>query len=125
MLFCIENKYSDIENIIIEHLKDNLRIHNEQSGRNYELLLSLGVVRHDPAQMCSIDKLLSMADELMYEDKMHHKIEKQELQPLNYQVSERRAYRRIRTGSNCWARLNGSGRIRINCPPAPRPDLQS
>jgi diguanylate cyclase (GGDEF)-like protein/PAS domain S-box-containing protein len=108
-----EHSEPDIENIIIEHLKDNLRIHNEQSGRNYELLLSLGIVRHDPAQLCSIDKLLSMADELMYEDKMHHKIEKQELQPLNYQVSERRAYRRIRTGSNCWARLNGSGRIRI------------
>lgn len=108
-----EHSEPDIEKIIINHLKDNLRIHNEQSGRNYELLLSLGVVYHDPTQMCSIDKLLSMADELMYEDKMHHKIEKQELQPLNYQVSERRAYRRIRTGSNCWARLNGSGKIRI------------
>jgi diguanylate cyclase (GGDEF)-like protein len=107
-----EHAESDIENIITSHLKDNLRIHNEQAGRNFELLLSMGFVHHDPDHLCSIDKLLAQADDLMYLDKKHHKIE-QEVIPLLRETTERRVYKRFSPGNNCWAKLNGSGRIKI------------
>jgi diguanylate cyclase (GGDEF)-like protein/PAS domain S-box-containing protein len=60
---------ADIDNIIINHIKDNLRIHNEQGNRKYELILSMGVTHYDPENPCLIDELMTLADDLMYEDK--------------------------------------------------------
>lgn len=108
-----ESDVEDIESIIIDHLMDNLKKHNERGGRNYELLLSVGFVHHNPKHACSINRLLARADELMYEDKTHHKLDKQIIQSLNAKEVERRAYRRFRTGHNCWAEINGYGKIKI------------
>jgi diguanylate cyclase (GGDEF)-like protein/PAS domain S-box-containing protein len=108
-----EHSDPDIESIIINHLMDNLKIHNEQNVRNYELLFSVGFVHHNTKHLCSIDRLLTRADELMYEDKMHHKLDRQIIQSLNEKETERRVYKRFRTENKCWAELNGSGKIKI------------
>ncbi|MBI5408822.1 MAG: diguanylate cyclase [Nitrospirae bacterium] len=63
----------DVNDVIIKHLRENLRLYNEHGGRCYELLVSLGVACYDPERPCSIDDLLSLADELMYDDKKRHK----------------------------------------------------
>jgi diguanylate cyclase (GGDEF)-like protein len=59
---------SDMDTIS-NHLKDNIRKHNEQGNLNYELILSKGVSYFNPEQPCSISKLLKKADNAMYYNK--------------------------------------------------------
>ena len=103
----------DIEKIIIGHIQNNIQIHNKKEGRKYELLLSIGMSRYNPERPCSIDDLLHRADKLMYEDKRLHKIEKDVAPLLNTEKFERRIYKRFRTGDNCWAELDISGKVKI------------
>jgi len=63
----------DIENIVIRHVTKNLEIHNEQSGRNFVLMFSMGVANYNPERPCAVSELLTQADELMYEDKKRNK----------------------------------------------------
>lgn len=62
----------DIEKIIADKLRNNLQLHNKQSGRGYKLSLSIGMARYEPGHPCSIDKLLAKADSMMYERKKHN-----------------------------------------------------
>ena len=57
------------ENIIINHLRDNIAKHNQSGSRNYELGISIGVAHYDPDNLCSIDILLNNADKSMYKYK--------------------------------------------------------
>ena len=59
----------DVENVIVDHLKNNLREFNAQGGREYELLFSIGIASYDHESCCSIEKLLMRADDLMYKNK--------------------------------------------------------
>jgi len=67
-----EPSESDIEHVVVVHLRKKLNEFNMQSGRNYELLLSMGIAHYDPYRPCSIEEVLMRADDLMYEDKRHH-----------------------------------------------------
>ncbi len=64
----------DIEQIICEHIQQNLRSHNEQNGRPYLLSVSVGIAHYNPANPCTLDDLLTMADKLMYREKGHLKL---------------------------------------------------
>ncbi len=61
------------ESAVTRHLHNNIRRHNETAGRNYELLVSLGISFYDPLRPCSIENLLKEADSSMYKDKKSHK----------------------------------------------------
>lgn len=54
---------------LVSRLKTNLDAYNAKAGKTCEISLSIGIKRYNPESPCSIDKLLSDADELMYEEK--------------------------------------------------------
>jgi len=106
---------SDIkaEDVVIAHVMEKFSLHNKQGGRKYELLLSIGMAHYDPKSSCSVDQLLNKADALMYQDKRRHKIEERVRPAINKDIRERRVYERFRTGDDCWAELDISGRVQI------------
>ena len=59
----------DVESLIIDNLISKVKEFNDNAGREYELLFSVGIVSYDNENTCSIDELLMRADELMYKDK--------------------------------------------------------
>jgi two-component system cell cycle response regulator len=63
------------EQVVVTHVREKFSLHNKQGGRNYKLLLSIGMAHYDPGHPCSVDQLLNKADALMYEDKRQHKLE--------------------------------------------------
>jgi diguanylate cyclase (GGDEF)-like protein len=70
-----EPSEQDIEQIICEHIQQNLKSHNEQNGRPYLLSVSVGIAHYYPANPCTLDDLLTAADKLMYREKVHLKPE--------------------------------------------------
>ena len=56
-------------NIIINHLQENIKKHNEQGNLNYELSVTTGIAFYDPEHSCSIGDLLNQADKIMYSHK--------------------------------------------------------
>jgi diguanylate cyclase (GGDEF)-like protein len=60
--------------IISVRLQDNLDAYNAKRIGRYELSVSIGIARCDPASPCFLDKLMSEADALMYEQKRRKKI---------------------------------------------------
>jgi diguanylate cyclase (GGDEF)-like protein/PAS domain S-box-containing protein len=108
-----EHSQTDIENVIVSNLRENLKIHNERAGRKYELSFSTGISHYDPEHPCSIGDLLNQADTLMYKDKKQYKFKEQVTVPLKEERKERRTYKRFRTGTACRAELENSGKIRI------------
>lgn len=65
----------DIEQIIYENIQQNLKSHNEQSGRPYLLSVSVGIAHYNPANPCTLNDLLTTADKLMYRKKRQLKPE--------------------------------------------------
>lgn len=55
--------------LLANRLKENLDLHNRASQRHYALALSIGIAHYDPEFPCSVEKLISQADTLMYEQK--------------------------------------------------------
>jgi diguanylate cyclase (GGDEF)-like protein/PAS domain S-box-containing protein len=53
----------------VARIEDAVRAHNAEAGRPYELSMSIGRARFDPADPCSVEELLSAADAAMYRDK--------------------------------------------------------
>jgi len=70
-----ESSEGDIEQIICEHIQQNLKSHNEQNVRPYLLSVSVGIARYNPENPCTLDDLLTAADKLMYREKGHLKPE--------------------------------------------------
>ncbi len=101
----------DIEHIIVEHIHDNLRIHNEQIGRSYKLLLSVGIKCYDPEHPCPPGELLNQADELMYEDKKKQSRENCEVSLLKRK--EKREYKRFRIGRNSRVEFGSTGKVEV------------
>ena len=96
---------SDIDSIIIGNVYRNLIIHNDKDPKRYKLFFSIGVSMYDPAHPCSITELLSMADRLMYEEKIKHKKEG-EFEGI-------RAVPRYETHSGRWAELDRLDMVKI------------
>ena len=56
--------------IIDARLKENIKAHNEKNkDKPYEISMSIGIAYYDPENPVSFDKLLTRADQLMYENK--------------------------------------------------------
>ncbi len=54
---------------LVSDLQGRVASRNAAGGRNYELSLSVGAMQYDPQTPCSIDELMSKADDAMYEEK--------------------------------------------------------
>jgi diguanylate cyclase (GGDEF)-like protein/PAS domain S-box-containing protein len=67
-----DGSVADIEKIAVDHIQQNLKIHNEQAGRSYALFLSMGFAHYDPGSPCTNSELIKQADSSMYEDKKRH-----------------------------------------------------
>jgi diguanylate cyclase (GGDEF)-like protein/PAS domain S-box-containing protein len=55
--------------IITAHLEENLRIHNEQGNREYQLALSVGAIVIDSSTDLNLEQLIARADQIMYDQK--------------------------------------------------------
>lgn len=53
----------------VARIEAAVRAHNAEAGRPYELSLSIGRARFDPANPCTVEELLTAADAAMYRDK--------------------------------------------------------
>jgi diguanylate cyclase (GGDEF)-like protein len=70
-VFLTNDSEPNSENTIINHVLENLKSFNEQNQLRYKLSLSMGIAQEKPEHPCPIDKLITRADKLMYEQKMH------------------------------------------------------
>ncbi len=68
-----EPSQRDIQDIIFDHVRKNLKAHNELGLRPYELSFSMGMADYDPGNPSSIGDLLTKADKMMYEEKKRYK----------------------------------------------------
>ncbi|MFZ5773364.1 MAG: GGDEF domain-containing protein [Thermodesulfobacteriota bacterium] len=64
---------SQEEETIIQRFQKNLDALNGESGRRYELQISVGVVKCDMMHLCSIDEMMTQADAKMYQQKSRRK----------------------------------------------------
>ncbi|MBI4699362.1 MAG: sensor domain-containing diguanylate cyclase, partial [Nitrospirae bacterium] len=65
-----------VENVTARLIEENLRVHNTQAGRKFELMFSMGSAIYDPERPCSVNDLISRADESMYADKQRRRLER-------------------------------------------------
>jgi len=56
--------------LITKRFNENLRIISKQRDRKFKLTISVGIIRYDPQNPCSLHDLLSRADQLMYKHKL-------------------------------------------------------
>lgn len=59
--------------MLVARLQERIAIFNASETLSYPLSLSVGAVRFDPEQPCSLCDLLGRADALMYDEKRHKK----------------------------------------------------
>lgn len=59
---------------ITARIEENLRRHNAEGKRSYQLSLSVGVTRIEPGSTVSIEDLLAKADQAMYQQKDAKKV---------------------------------------------------
>ncbi|HEX3033860.1 MAG TPA: GGDEF domain-containing response regulator [Thermodesulfobacteriota bacterium] len=69
----LETSEANVE-VIYTRLQSNLDVHNIGSNRPYTLSISIGIAYYNPESSHTIDELLTRADKLMYEQKIHKKI---------------------------------------------------
>jgi diguanylate cyclase (GGDEF)-like protein len=53
----------------LSRLRNELERHNREAQRGYDIAYSVGAVRSDPTQPCTVAQLMVEADKLMYEQK--------------------------------------------------------
>lgn len=63
---------------VMERLQRNLREHNRQEQRAYELSISFGITMYNPQTPCTLEELLARGDRQMYEQKQRQKLERTE-----------------------------------------------
>ncbi len=64
--------------LINSRLREKITSFNNESGSDYELAVSVGMVVYDHEQQRSIDDLLKEADGLMYEEKLRKKAQRKD-----------------------------------------------
>ena len=64
---------TDGEDSVVERFEENIKFMNSPPGRTYLLSISVGVTTYDSRLPCSIEELMSRADNLMYECKKRKK----------------------------------------------------
>ena len=102
----------DVEGLIVENFMSKVEEFNDNAGREYELLFSIGIASYDNENVCSIDELLMRADELMYKDKRSKLL--QDISAILGSDEERRGYERYSPVKNCIVEIDGffSGEIK-------------
>jgi diguanylate cyclase (GGDEF)-like protein len=60
---------TDSEDSVVERFEENIKSAGSQPGRIYPLSISVGVTKYDSKLPCSIEELMSRADNLMYKSK--------------------------------------------------------
>lgn len=60
-------------NVLMERLRKNLDLYNQNANRAFKLSFSMGAVGYDPEAPVSIETLLVQADNMMYEEKQRKK----------------------------------------------------
>lgn len=60
---------SETSEIVLGRLTEHIRSHNTLPDQRYEISMSIGTAIYAPAIPCSLDDLMSRADQLMYEQK--------------------------------------------------------
>jgi diguanylate cyclase (GGDEF)-like protein/PAS domain S-box-containing protein len=68
----MESPGSD-DRMLAARLQENLKAHNADETRPYQLSVSVGIIRHDPQSPRSIDDLLKEADQIMYIQKRNRR----------------------------------------------------
>jgi diguanylate cyclase (GGDEF)-like protein/PAS domain S-box-containing protein len=68
-----DEKGQEDEASILQRLQRSIGEENAKTGRQYELQVSVGTLRCDYDRSCSLEELLSAADNLMYEEKVRKK----------------------------------------------------
>lgn len=68
-----ENSATPDTNVILDRLRETIRVHNEQAPGGLSISISIGMETYDPANPSSFDKLISQADSLMYAEKKKRK----------------------------------------------------
>ena len=69
VILCTDSSALGNEEIILARLSESLEKANRLTTRQYPLSLSVGVGRYEHLAPCSLDELLSRADQAMYENK--------------------------------------------------------
>ena len=64
---------TDDRDIIVKRLQDNIKARNEQKNVNIILSISVGIVRYNISSSFSLDDIMSLADNRMYENKKKRK----------------------------------------------------
>ncbi len=67
--------------VSLARLRENLRAHNHTRRSDYELALSIGIVRGGLDEYPTVEALLMRGDELMYEEKRGKQVERTETAP--------------------------------------------
>jgi two-component system cell cycle response regulator len=73
VVLALETSHTNVD-ILSTRLQKNIDIYNARENRPYKLSVSIGTAYYDPESSCSIDELVTRADKLMYEQKIHKKI---------------------------------------------------
>jgi diguanylate cyclase (GGDEF)-like protein/PAS domain S-box-containing protein len=63
---------------VFARLLETMDAHNMQENRPYQLSISFGITRYDPARPCALEELLERGDKLMYEKKQMRKMDRKE-----------------------------------------------
>lgn len=56
----------EISEVVLNRLNEKIAAHNALSSRQYDISMSIGTAVYDPSTPCSLDDLMSQADQLMY-----------------------------------------------------------
>ena len=65
------------EHIIMQNIQEKVNRYNEYEWLSYMLEVSIGVSSFNPMRPCSVDDLLSRADEAMYKEKKRKKLKRE------------------------------------------------
>lgn len=58
---------------VLKRFEENIAERNKETGRKYQLSMSVGIVQYDPEKPCSTEEFISMGDEAMYKCKRERK----------------------------------------------------
>jgi GGDEF domain-containing protein len=57
----------------LKYLQEKIREENAASGISYQISMNIGIADYNPSRPCSVQKLMSEADRLMYIQKKEKK----------------------------------------------------
>lgn len=93
------------EKAVTHNIEEKIRMHNETKGRPYILTVSMGIAHFSPKNPCTLKELICSADELMYENKQLHILQKEGIPLPTLKKSEKRIDKRMQVDNTFEAEL--------------------